>query len=101
MSTNGNDQGNAEQDSSNSYYEGDDNSIVEDDLKVEITKMETRLVFRSRVFFFFFLVAIATVMGHLTHRISIDVEDMDFETRVSKTKVASGALQIGFLLKIM
>lgn len=53
--------------------------------KLDISNQETKLVWKSRIVFFFFLAAVASVVGFLTYSISREVEDKDFETRVRQT----------------
>lgn len=55
--------------------------------KIELSKRENSLVFRSRLVFFLLLALIAIIMGVLTHKYSQEVEDKDFETRVSSKSV--------------
>lgn len=50
--------------------------------KLELAQKETMMVFRSRVVFCLFLGILAVTMGISTYRLSVDVEDGDFETRV-------------------
>ena len=59
-----------------------DNSGLNSNANVELSRGENNLVFRSRLVFFTLLALIATVMGRLTYKHSQRVEDKDFETRV-------------------
>lgn len=75
------------EDESSSAIDDDEHSSVQGSAsvksaKLELARKETKMVLRSRVVFCLFLGIVAVVTGIATHRVSVDVEDRDFETRV-------------------